>query len=476
MPSPTPIIVDTTNFGQQGPPGPNNGVTCQNPFMFVKNGFLYQVLVDNYNPGTDVIRYIGVWKSSLDGSGMTRMDVANQPKWVDSRMTSFKTSFMLTANSRADSPIIDIAVSTDPVSSSYGVYIYTFDTTPGQDKYSSTSPYLAAAPYVSIGLQINNGNGWGIFRNRGGDRYLVTNADLLVGAANRPRLVYYKLPNGAGSWNAPVEMMPAGNPNDSDFLPGTVIDESSDIIYMIPFFELYVTVNGEGWCGFISLDTNTDTVGSLTIFDSGDIQYLYDTDRVDMKIINGKVRGVWCDFDPVSFLGRANYFEASSTPNPSSFSVANIWTDPGIDPRTDEFLDAGWGAILLSNGTSLSLGTAGYLIDGSPFPGVPDNLGGLLLPNAITPPAAGTTCAFWVRYTSSQPPFIPVHVAQAWGSALVGGVWTTPAVIYDLVANPPAGYTVGNNSEGAMERMQAIQLVSTAVAGYIASKGKWIQS
>lgn len=429
----TSVVIDTVNFGEQGPSGPQGGQTCQNKFMFESFGFLYQVYHDNDLGTLPASTAIGIWKSNLDGSNAVRMDVANQP--------NSDSGFVMGACSLEGSPFIDIVFSAGNNGfGSANIYVISFDTTPGVDAYTSVSTALSSGNAFAL----NVGSGVGIFRRANGDIYFVTGSDQASGSS---RLTFYKL--SAGVWSAATEMLPAGATNNCNFLNGLVHDQVSGFVYMIMYLPNYVTGAGIGWEAFIWLD-DTDTPGTLTVFDTGTIQYLYDTDRVDLKIIADKLCGVWCDFDPTTFVPRANYLEISPLNSPSSFVNTNIWTDTD----TSNNIEARDGAIGLSNGDSFTLGTSGFLATPPPpFPqGYPGNMAGLILPNAPAP-AVNVTCAFWIKDSQS---LSPEFVAQIWGSTLVSGVWSTPTIIYDFVTNPPAGYTAGNHHEGPLERLQAL--------------------
>jgi hypothetical protein len=402
----TPVIIDPVGFSQQGPSGSVIGASVPNPFMFQKGGFLYEVLEDNVGPFAN--HRIGVWKSNLDGTGRVRMDTANQPATNIGSMA---------VNSRSDSTLLDIAFQAGTTTN---VYTISFET--ASDTYGPQSP---VSTFVPVGGLV--GMNFQTYR-RGADLYLV--GGLQIGGFDR--LVYAKL--SAGAWAALVQILPPGNPNNADLMSLT-LDESTGIVYM------YINLVSQPWAGFILLDA-TDTPGTLRVLDAstGDAQYLIDTDRVDTRIIGGKLTSVWCDFDPITNNARANYLEATPLTDPTVFTATNIWTDSDPNPFSN------FGAIALSNGQGWLIGTSAGTTTNPP-----NGFMGLLL-TGVASAANGVTSAFWLRTLS--PPSTPV-TAQLYTSALVAGTWTAATLVYDYFANPVPGYTPLDFGGGALQRLQA---------------------
>ena len=148
----SPILIDPTNFAHAR----GAGFDQPNPYLFVKNGFLYEVLVDFTVPQLDV------WKSALDGSGRVRCDAAHHPPAGTSPWDSGNAQYF--AYSRQDSTKIGICFATSNTGVTARIIKFVeFDA--GNDQYGTYSPELNVHDRLL--------DGGALFQKANGTWYLV---------------------------------------------------------------------------------------------------------------------------------------------------------------------------------------------------------------------------------------------------------------------------------------------------------------
>ena len=204
-----------------------------------------------------------------------------------------------------------------------------------------------------------------------------------------------------------------------------------------------------GFMAFIQMDDSNAVSGYHQFTDGtgGDNTLGY----FESRIIGGQLCSVMAGYDSGDGSPRIRYLVASPLPTPTSFTLTEIYAN------SDNSLLVIQPALALSNGNSIIGETDLFMRVGSDPPFV----AGLLLLSSFAAPN-GAPMAFWLLIDGASPPVIQ----QVLGSYLVSGAWAAATLIYDAVADPPAGYSVAQNSSGSLASLNFVPGAASAPSSY----------